>query len=425
MYLQADGGLQMSTRCTVWAMLGLSGVCPAIAADTIVFNPECATQQLVVVPGRDVPSLLGHPIEAIRLYASSGAGLAPVVFQVDAKDADGRYATGAVPGDAQEGEPLLDENDELVFMAADAGARSGAGESAARGDLIELRIDNRVAGKSGWLYASVSARDDRVAENTRVRYDSDADSVQTPVYSVGFSSHKPFLIDTLKWKLGREQQWSPDVLDTMKIRHRGRLFGFIDFRRTGNDYKSRLTAVRAGPLRIIRRTENAVRILWKLKTPRVFVDYIMSPDGFVMDTIIDLPFRIGLFFSDIDTLTTVDWDSAPGLPRLTVASPDAGAAVTVSGEMDPEKQALNALRGTRFTASSAFGSAQVQLEIPADFAITPWLYFNDAITTPDAPEQVPGQFGHVGFRTTGWESIDTGVHHLQFKVCLQAGGAAQ
>lgn len=416
----------MKKCLAVTIISGLSGVAPTLAAD-IAYVPACETpQHLAVLRGKDVPSLLGLPITAIELYAKSESGLLPVTFQIDPRDSDGRYAIA--PGSNPEtgaGEPLLDDNDELVFMAADAGVRIDVDALPAHAQLKELRIDNPVSGKSGWIYASVSGRQDRSAETVSVRYDPETDAVQTAIYAIGFSRRTPFLVDTLKWYLGHGQQWSPDVLDTMKIRHRGRLFGFIDFKRTGDDYHSRLVAVRTGPLRIIRRTENAVRMLWKLKTPRVYVDYVMNPDGFVMDTIVDIPFRIGLFFSDIDTLTTVDWDSAPGLPRIAVASADSRAAFPVNGEMNQEKKALNATEGTRFSASSAYGRVQVQLDISEDFAITPWLFFNDNLAAADPPEQVPGQFGHVGFRTTGWENIDTEVHHLRFQVCLQPGGVTQ
>ncbi|MDT8388636.1 MAG: hypothetical protein RQ736_14110 [Thiogranum sp.] len=403
---------------------GMVLACPALAADALVFTPDCESPQLlVVVTGGDVPSLLGQPLAAIRLYAGSQRGLFPVTLQIDPRDDEGRYQIRG-PGDAQSqtAAPLLDDNDELVFRAADAGPRLSADALAAQPELVELSLRNTLTGKPGWIYASVSGKEERFEQTVSVRYDVAADAVQTAVYTIGFSRQTPFLIDTLRWKTGGSGQWSPDVLDTMKIRHRGKLFGFIDFTRTGADYNSRLLAIKSGPLRVIRRTENAVRVLWKLKTPRVYVDYVMSADSFVMDTIVDIPFRIGMFFSDIDTLTTVDWNSAPGLPPVSVSSREADRVLVVDGTMNPEKHRFNEFAGTRFSASSRFGDMQVQLRIPEDFPITPWLYFNDAIETPDPPEQVPGQFGHVGFRNTGWENIDTEVHHLQFKVCLQAKG---
>jgi hypothetical protein len=66
----------------------------------------------------------------------------------------------------------------------------------------------------------------------------------------------------------------------------------------------------------------------------------------------------------------------------------------------------------------------VRLQVPAGVPVIPWLYLQDARDRPDPPERHPGQFGNMGFRTTGWEHIDAGVHHLKLSVCLEAAGQA-
>ena len=130
------------------------------------------------------------------------------------------------------------------------------------------------------------------------------------------------------------------MLDVMKIRHQGIMFGFIPFKRTTGDYSSRLTRVKTCPLRVIRRTENRVRIVWQLKTSALYVDYVMMPDSFVMDTIVDIPFNLGLFFNDVETLTTVDWRNNQALPQLTIRSPDSTSDLVVNGQMSDEKKTV-------------------------------------------------------------------------------------
>jgi hypothetical protein len=34
----------------------------------------------------------------------------------------------------------------------------------------------------------------------------------------------------------------------------------------------------------------------------------------------------------------------------------------------------------------------------------------------DPPENIPGQFGNVGFLSTGWDRLDTTEHHLVISV---------
>jgi len=209
----------------------------------------------------------------------------------------------------------------------------------------------------------------------------------------------------------------------MKIRHQGVMFGFISFKRSAKDYSSRLTRVKTGPLRVIRRTENHVRIVWQLKTPALYVDYVMMPDSFIMDTIVDIPFNLGLFFSDVETLTTVDWRSGPALPELTISSPAITANLVANGRMSDKKKHFNSVSDNRFSVHNAYGSIFVRLDIPDDFPIEPWLYLSDQADEPDPPENQAGQFGNVGYRTTGWENIDTEVHHLKFTTCMTVAEA--
>ena len=377
-------------------------------------------QELAVVTGNRVPALLGAPVQQITLLTFSQGRLSPVSFQIDQKDAQGRYLTEASqPGGPQSGNAVLDENDELVFRFMDSGDQLPlTSRFIGLYSLVEIQISEPKAGISGWIYASTSSRSKLPALNNFVHYLADTDSVQSGLYQVGFSERLPFLLDTFHWKLSGHHTWSPDISDTMKIRHRGTFLGFIPFQRTQHDYSSRLEAIKEGPLRIIRRTSNRIRMLWKLETPILYVDYVMMPDGFIMNTIIDIPFNIGLFFSNVETLTTMDWNDDPGLPTLTIHSPDGVNKLAVDGHMSAEKQAFNTVGIRQFSVSSAFGELYIHLDIPADFPIQPWLYLRDDIEQADSPENHAGQFGNVGFRTTGWERIDSQVHHLTFTICM-------
>ncbi len=105
-----------------------------------------------------------------------------------------------------------------------------------------------------------------------LNYNKTDDVVATDNFKIGFSELKPFLVDEFHWKLDNGQ-WSDDLSDMMKIRHKGRFLG-LKFRRTQDDYSSVLTAVKQGPLRVIRRTENRIKVFWKLKTPALLIDYM-------------------------------------------------------------------------------------------------------------------------------------------------------
>lgn len=394
-----------------------------IATEKLQLSSACpSVQELAVVTGGSVPALLGTPVQQISLLNYSQGRLSPLSFQIDQKDPQGRYLVEETPpGGPQSLSAALDENDELVFRVMDSGNRlPGASEFVRLYSLVEIQVTDLSSGISGWIYASISSQNKPVSSDNVIRYLPDTDSVRSGLYHIGFSEQLPFLVDTFHWKLDGNHAWSPDISDTMKIRHRGTFLGFIPFQRTQNDYSSRLVSVKEGPLRIIRRTSNRIRMLWKLKTPTIYVDYVMMPDGFIMDTIIDIPFNIGLFFSNVETLTTMDWNDDPELPKLTIHSPDGVTALPVDGHMSPDKQTFNTANTRHISVSSSFGELFIRLDIPDDFPIQPWLYLRDDIEEPDSPENHAGQFGNVGFRTTEWERIDTKVHHLTFTVCMSA-----
>ncbi len=396
-----------------------------LAAETVRLASACASEQkLAVVSGSEVPALLGTPLRHLALLRYAEAGLSPISFQIDRMDAQGRYLIDD-PLSNRAGPPpaaVFDGNDELVFRVKDIGKRLPASSPLVlRNALVAIRITEPASGTAGWIYAAIDSQSPQ-ATPTRflVRYKPVTDSVESGLYRIVFSNRWPFLVESFYWKLSADRSWSADIIDTMKIRHSGNFLGFIPFHRSHNDYSSRLVAVRQGPLRIIRRTSNRIYMLWKLRTPVIHVDYVMMPDGFVMDIIIDVPFNIGAFFSDVETLTTMDWSDAPELPKLVINAPNGISRLPVDGRMSADKEAFNRSKSRYFSVSSSLGEVSARLAIPDSFPIRHSLYLRDDIEAQDPPENREGQFGNAGFRTTGWERIDKGIHHLKFTVCLKA-----
>ncbi len=109
------------------------------------------TEDFVVLHGRDLPALKGAKVGSLRLY-SCRAGCKPVPVQVDKVDALGRYVFPQDKNRDRDGK-LLDDNDEISFMAGDSGDRMGPGQrpaGATRGTELELR--DPVDGGLGWVY---------------------------------------------------------------------------------------------------------------------------------------------------------------------------------------------------------------------------------------------------------------------------------
>jgi hypothetical protein len=393
---------------------------PSVVQATVSY-PLSSHYYPVVLQGRDLPPLLDVPIDRISLYAFRDNTLGPIPFQIDRRDRKGRFQIPADENDLlTEKGALFDENDECVFMVSDAGGKPAALPAGLNISLaVEIILTDREDGRNLRVYALVSpeATGDTAAQDY-VTYHGEDDSVESETYRVSFSSKKPFLIDTILWKEAVTHRYAPNFTDTAKIRHRGKLFRQFDFLRTQADYKSRLVAVKDGPVRVIRRTVNKIRVLWKLRTPSILIDSIHYANAFYMDTILDLPFRPGLFFSDIETVLTIDGRDISSLPLTKVYNEAASGGVIIDGKMAEEEENLNRSGGSSLIVSNRFGKILVALEFDKDSPISAASYLVDDVQRPDPPENVPGQFGNLGFITTGWEQIDTSVHHLVFTVYM-------
>ncbi|MCW8928710.1 MAG: hypothetical protein OQL19_00550 [Gammaproteobacteria bacterium] len=415
----------------VWAQVS--------ATYTLTSAPICSSDEsLVVISGKDIPQIIGNQVKNLSLVSFKQGNKQAIVFQIDQKDSQDRYIFKNNSVEKNESLTVFDHFDELVLRKKDLGERWDMSSNPFKKDIksslfieIEIKIKQENTGQnnsgqketSGWLYIiqneAVSFQDKAVV------YNSKQDSIISPLYKMVFSKEKPFLLNAFHWRMHKpsselfsmDSEWSPDATDTMKIRHIGKFFGF-SFKRTDDDYYSQLVDVKKGPLRVIRRTENKVKVFWKLKSPALYIDYVMMPDGFVMDSMIDIPFNISFFFSELATMTTMDWNNEFEGQNLIINTDKAQLDLPVNGKTSDDKKAFNEITATNFSVDSKLGKFDVMLDLPEDFPIHSQLFLKDALNEIDLPENHPGQFGNVGFKTTGWEKIDSKLHHLRFTVCV-------
>ncbi len=376
---------------------------------------------LLVFSASQLSSLIGKNVDEVTLFHMRGQqnnsteNWQPIIFQIDQKDKQGRFiiqTDNKLPA-------RLSAQDELVIRKKDLGIQLDPdAEIFSQFKLIEVKVLNETLDIMGWFYINTSPGQSLIFNQKKreLSYDEKLDTITTRAFKTGFSHSKPFLINSFYWRLAGNK-WSDDLSDMMKIRHSGRFFG-LPFHRSQDDYDSVLAAVKKGPLRIIRRTENRIKVFWKLKTPALYIDYIMMPDGFIMDTMIDIPFKISFFFSELETFTTMDWNPVQPEPLL-IFNNRVGETIPVDGIDSAAKRAFNTIEDSKFSVQTFDGTFDVSLDIPENFPVRAMLYLNDHHNEIDPPENFPGQYGNVGFRTIGWEAIDSQLYHLKFTVCIQ------
>lgn len=401
----------------------LSGWEVAEAGEAVV-NPDIPSVSVqsssyfpVVISGKAFQPLINVPAARIRALSLRNSIISTIPFQIDKRDRKGRYLVSSKSG-AQI--MPLENNDECVFMATDAGDRIEDYRTRfAQQVTIEISVTDPLTDQRRWIYLVETRPDDppAVMPSGYVSYDADKDNIETPAYKIGFSRTLPFLTNSLQWRNDTSGKWTINVVDTMKIRHIGNLLG-QPFVRTHEDYKSQLVGVKKGPVRVIRRTLNTVRVLAFLQSPSVAIDYIVFANGFQMDTTVDFPFPLSWFFSNVKTYTTVNLNDDPSLPVTRVFQNSFGKGLAIDGKMTKEKELFNQTGGQQYALQNAYGILMTQLILGNDLPVIANNYMQDDQSQADTLEHAPRLFGNVGFVSTSWEMVDTAPHHLWFNVLL-------
>lgn len=372
----------------------------------------------VVIRGAELPVVLGKPANTLSVVSAKEGGIAYIPHQLDARDDKDTYV---LPMSADEesavAEMPVDSNDELVFMPNDGDRRMTALQRQSLDVLAEIELTQKNGASSRWAYLITRENHESEPGVDYVHYDREDDVISGDVYRLGFSRKQPFVVEELRWALG-DGSWSDNLVDSMKLRHSGKLFGLLDFRRTHGDYESTLTGVKDGPVRLIRRTENKVRIILGLKSPRVIMDYIASRGAFQMDVVVDIPFKIGLFFDEVVTVPSIDWNDDPALPTMQVRHVSLESSQVIDGEMTRDELALNESPVTAIEVSSDYGTIAMDMAMRGESPVRARAFYRDQTAMEDMPERIPGQFGNTGFHTENWEELNTDVEHMMFTARL-------
>jgi hypothetical protein len=222
----------------------------------------------VVVPGRAIGRpIVGAPLSRLRLYAARGGALAPILFQVDQRLPDGRYCYDQGPADhrlADDTPGALDEADELVLLARDAGDRLPpaqvvvAGMAAAR----ELELRDPLDGGRAWVYAlrfdgptvpPLAPGGPLVWLTVRPHEDDGAPTCswrgETFVFDNGRARQNAVRLSSLRFvDAGAVRE--PSLLDSLMIRAVA-TFMWVEVTRRSDDIRVHIGGWHAGPLRVI------------------------------------------------------------------------------------------------------------------------------------------------------------------------------
>jgi hypothetical protein len=265
---------------------------PALAlAQTPAPRTLTRTVDTVVVPGRVLgPKMLGAPIARLRLYAARGGFPVPVTYQIDERNAAGTYCYDQGPAQRRvrdEDRGLLDQNDELVLLAREAGERLSPdryGMVPGHTAVQELELKDPLTGGLAWVYlfrfdgAVVPGRTTSSLVALSVRVHDDEDRTWT-------WQGERFLFDNDRSRKnavratfasffdGHPSRRGPNVLDSTIVRAVVS-FMWVEVVRQSNDIRVELGAWLAGPIRVV--AQNLLQVYLALGM------WASAPDSYVM-----------------------------------------------------------------------------------------------------------------------------------------------
>ncbi|MEA2625448.1 MAG: hypothetical protein QOD06_1493 [Candidatus Binatota bacterium] len=213
---------------------------------------------VTVVDGRAAPALRGLATSSLRMFARVSGRLQAIPFQVDERDARERWVVDLGPHPNSDESPgVVDENDALVFMNRDLGARATAAALPRGGrSWIEIRVGAADA-PLGWAYAASFDANTPLATRTYQRYEPEHDRVFAERYALAFDGPLPSHVGFVDALGGTGE----NQIDAVRAQGEARILGgMITLSRTERDVRSEVQAWRRGPVRTIRRGQYWIRL---------------------------------------------------------------------------------------------------------------------------------------------------------------------
>ncbi len=267
-------------------------VCGGVRDNVKIFAAEIRGDAITVVEGT--------PIASLRLYAARNGLVQVIPFQIDERDPEGRYVVPEGPRACQDTDKgLFDYNDELVFMAADAGDRVSPQLLPQGVDAwaeIEISDPLRPSDRA-WVYlCAFKGQPPPLSPIRYVHYRADKEQIYSDHYKIGYRPGYSLYSD-LFYPQG-DGSFGPDLMDRIKIRIEVKfLFSVIRVHRNEDDFKAQVVGWKEGPIRVLRDVESYVRVLFKLSSPSVFAVTEYYPYHMYTPLRLTIPFDLKWVFS--------------------------------------------------------------------------------------------------------------------------------
>ena len=375
---------------------------PGIRAENAIQRPLDAVIVGGNGEGADPGGIIGAPLTSIGLSSYLQGQLTPIPFQIDEKDADGRYVhtqgEKTVPDD---GPGVFDASDELVFMAGDLGDRMPREGLLANGGraLQEIEITDPLNSAKGWTYIIVS--DDPPVQHPSsdyVHYQPETETISTEAYRLSHNKSHPLLTD--HFSIAPEANGhGKNFVDSLKMQFAGSIFfGMVMIPISGEDLDQRRTGWIDGPVRVIRSID-ITRYGFKLNAticyyPRHF-EYSIYLERMPLYTFLITKGKYRLFFN-----------FGVGAAGAKFFNSNNRVGATLNGDLSEDERGMDLGPFDWYIVSGPMGSFLLKHDLYFNILnpLRYFLYYDEGCKTPRPREIQEGCVGSVGFEVFNIES---------------------
>ena len=368
------------------------------------------TIDYVIFTGDFIQDFLGKEISGLRLCAFQDGQMQIIPFQVDEINEDGyRVLPEGPKGNPEEGNGLLDSQDEVMFMVKDSGDRVNPSRWFPGAGSVELEMLDPISDERAWIYLySFSADPPPLSDRDYVHYDHEGGGKNTTDY---------YVLDHLKSEKGlptvaANHYSNPpsaggtgvNYLDRMKLRIEASLLrGMIDLTVSEQNIGLDIWSYVDGPVRSIERGAPQVQLPLGIKyTIKAVAEVNYYQYGTVVPQIIGLPFNPKYVLGSLHWRYNYEMNpDAIGMIWFNTQNRD---GFMVDGVMSPEEierdetpdkwRLWTGPQGTLLLRSMVEPRFDEALKVPPNRS---YIYYLDDIEDPDPPEDHIGQIAQTGY----------------------------
>ncbi|MCL4478526.1 MAG: hypothetical protein M1381_05430 [Deltaproteobacteria bacterium] len=372
----------------------------------------------VIIHGTQLSPFIGTDISSLRLYKVSNKSgkqvLEPIPFQINERNKHGDWIFNF----DGEGHPLplkrttLAQQDELVFMAKDAGIKMGIPNLFLRGDkFIEIILTDPLTRSHAYAYLVFFQRNAPPLSPVKyIHFESGPDRVSTDLYTVGFLKKEPleynyFLVPKSAGgggiNLFRGFRMSIDI---------SAFWGKLKIHRDEHDFKSRLVDYILGPIMVIRRVKNSMNVMLGIQSPSILSDSSFYPDYFEFPSIVNIPMNLSIL-SNGKLLTTTNFNkNAIGMIFYNSNNP---RGLKITGKMSYAQKHLNMGPYDWAVIAGPQGAWMNRVVLGKDVPFTKDLYFVD--------DERKGEIADTGYNFGNLIKAHQGVYTFTSYIYVPVG----